>query len=103
MHYIRRSNERSHIWIPNLQDIEASSTDTFYINSASLIKTTGKDKCSDMKLALKDTARRAVCFATNWKNGFDKFQNNKSPVKANPTLLVTAFFQTTWLPTSTVK
>ena len=48
-----------------LQDIEASSIDTFYINSASLIKTTGKDKCSDMKLALKDTARRAVCFAIN--------------------------------------
>ena len=103
MHYIRRSNERSHIWIFNLQDIEASSIDSFYINSASLIKTTGKDKCSDMKLALKDPARRAVCFARKWKNEFDKFQNNKSPVKANPTLLVNAFFQMTWLPTSTVK
>ena len=86
-----------------LQDIEASSIDTFYINSASLIKTTGKDKCSDMKLALKHTARRAVCFAINWKNEFDKFQNNKSPVKANATLLVNSFFQMTWLPTSTVK
>ena len=103
MHYIGRSNERSHIWIFNLQDIEASSIDTFYINRASLIKTTGKDKCSDMKLALKDPARRAVCFARKWKNEFDKFQNNKSPVKANPTLLVNAFFQMTWLPTSTVK
>ena len=103
MHYIKRSNGRSHIWISNLQDIEASSIDTFYINSASLIKTTGKDKCSDMKLALKDPARRAVCFARKWKNEFDKFQNNKSPVKANPTLLVNAFFQMTWLPTSTVK
>ena len=48
-----------------LQDIEASGIDTFYINSAPLIKTTGKDKCSDMKLALKHTARRAVCFAIN--------------------------------------
>ena len=103
MHYIRTGNERSHIWIYNLQDIEASSIDTFCINSASLIKTTGKDKCSDVKLALKDTARRAVCFATNRKNEFDKFQNNKSPVKANLTLLVTAFFQMTWLQTSTVK
>ena len=103
MHYIRTGNERSHIWISNLQDIEASSIDTFYINSASLIKTTGKDKCSGVKLALKDTARWAVCFATNWKNEFDKLQNNKSPVKANPTLLVTVFFQMTWLQTSTVK
>ena len=55
------------------------------------LKTRGKYKYFEMKLVTKDSARRAVCFAVNRKNEFEKIQNDKSTVKINDCTISNGF------------